>query len=243
MLSRFFGLSSYRLATISPERELVVIGDIHGRMDLLCRALEQAQGAQVVCVGDYVDRGPESAGVLRLLQECPEVLCLGGNHEDMLLRFLDNPNDHNAGWLKHGGDTTLESFGLDWRQFQANHAAMRDELVGAMGEALIEWLRALPNYFVSGNVAVVHAGADPNSPIELQDSRILRWGHSQFSKQIRKDGVWVVHGHTIVGKGFVRRGRVAVDTGAYATGRLTLAHINKSSVILEAVESTRDCLT
>jgi len=241
MLSRFsgfFGLSSYRLTAISPERELVVIADIHGRMDLLCRALEQAKGAQVICVGDYVDRGPESAGVLRLLQECPEILCLGGNHEDMLLRFLDDPNDRNTRWFKHGGDTTLESFGIDGREFKADQVAVRDELASVMGKPLIDWLRALPDYFVSGNVAVVHAGADPNLAIELQDSRTLRWGHPQFSKQIRKDGVWVVHGHTIAGEGFVRRGRIAIDTGAYATGRLTFARISKSSVTFEVVDGT-----
>jgi len=236
MLSRFLDLSPYRLATISPERELVVIGDIHGRMDLLCRALEQAKGAQVVCVGDYVDRGPESAGVLRLLQECPEVLCLHGNHEDMLLRFLDDPTDRNARWFKHGGDTTLESFGIDWHKLKANHAALRDELVGVMGKPLIDWLRALPDHFVSGNVAVVHAGADPNMAIELQDRHTLLWGHPQFPKRTRRDGVWVVHGHTIVGEGFVRRGRIAIDTGAYATGRLTFARIARSSVTFEVVD-------
>ena len=207
-------------------------------MDLLCRALEQAKGAQVVCVGDFVDRGPESAGVLRLLHECPEVLCLGGNHEDMLLRFLDDPNDRNARWFKHGGDTTLESFGIDWRKLKSNHATLRDELVSVMGKPLIDWLRALPDHFVSGNVAVVHAGADPNMAIELQDRHTLLWGHPQFSKQTRRDRVWVVHGHTVVEEGFVRRGRIAIDTGAYATGRLTFARIARSSVTFEVVDGT-----
>ena len=103
-------------------------------------------------------------------------------------------------------------------------------LAQAMGDDLIAWMHALPSFWISGNVAVTHAGADPFRPVNDQPTRNLLWGHPEFEKTPRADGMWVIHGHIIVDQPRIEAGRVAIDTGAYATGRLTAAHISRGGV-------------
>ena len=76
----------------------------------------------------------------------------------------------------------------------------------------------------------MHASADPNTPIALQAARTLAWGHRDFETTPRQDGIWVPHGHTIVDDAYAKDGRIAVDTGAYASGRLTAAHVTAGGV-------------
>lgn len=116
----------------------------------------------MVCLGDYIDHGPNSAAVLHLLQALPGITCLRGNHEEMLLRFLEDPNGRGQRWLRHGGLETLASFGV---ASGCTPDAMRDDLYVAMGERTVAWLADLPRLFQSGNVAAAHAGADPAVPI------------------------------------------------------------------------------
>ncbi|WP_430450432.1 metallophosphoesterase [Rhodophyticola sp.] len=229
-------------AAPAPDVPLAVIGDIHGSDGLLERLLDRldAQGdpATRVCVGDYVDRGENSAGVIDLLmtrqQADPDrLICLMGNHERMMLDFLDAPARCGPRWMKHGGMQTVASFRItppsagagddDWRD-------LRDRLESALGARREAWLRARPLLWQSGNVAVVHAGADPALPLADQSEQALLWGHPDFDRTPRRDGIWVVHGHTIVPEPTADQGRVATDTGAYATGRLTAAMIDSSGV-------------
>ncbi len=222
-----------RLAPPAPAEPLCVIGDIHGSLSALerlaGRILDEAPEARIVCVGDYVDRGEDSASVLRVLMDAAsrdEVACIAGNHEDMLLMFLDEPEAHGPRWLRHGGLQTLASFGLGGASEGARGArlvALRDDLAQAMGEPLIAWLRGLPLTYCSGNVAVVHAGAVPSLPIAAQPRTALLWGDERFPDLPRSDGLWITHGHTIVRAPLVAQGRICVDTGAYATGMLTAA--------------------
>lgn len=211
--------------TVSPSAPFVVIGDIHGRNDLLQRVLAGLDDAHtVVCVGDYVDRGDESAAVLRSLAARPDITCLLGNHEAMMLDFIDAPEQTGNRWMRYGGLQTVASFGISGVHENADAEKMkatRDALVAAMGDDLIGWLRTLPTHFISGNVAVVHAGADPYAPINDQARRNLIWGHPDFGTVARPDKMWVIHGHTIVDTPMVTNGCIAIDTGAYATGRLT----------------------
>ncbi|OWU66697.1 hypothetical protein ATO2_17780 [Roseovarius sp. 22II1-1F6A] len=224
-------------APLAPEAAFCAVGDIHGRADLLDRLLEKLHeqappDAAFVCVGDYVDRGEDSARVLRDLQALSvahpdHVTCLMGNHEEMLLGFLDRPEQAGPGWLRHGGLQTLASFGLPAPAGATPTPAawedLRDQLRAALGADLETWLRALPLQWRSGNVAVVHAGADPALPLEAQTTRALLWGHRDFATTPRRDGQWVLHGHTITDMPQMQAGRIAIDTGAYATGRLTAA--------------------
>jgi serine/threonine protein phosphatase 1 len=126
--------------------------------------------------------------------------------------------------LRYGGLQTIASYGVGLGS-KKDFSRVRDQLASAMGTDMIEWLRTLPKDWVSGNVAVVHAGADPLVPIAHQRSSHLLWGHPEFEIVPRNDGVWVLHGHTIVSDPYAVNGRIAVDTGAYATGRLTVAHV------------------
>jgi serine/threonine protein phosphatase 1 len=231
-----------------PETDLYVVGDIHGRSDLLIDLAErllarvEAENREwrIVFVGDYIDRGEESSQVLSLLHllvcSQPErILCLRGNHEQMMLNFLQNPVEHGAKWLNFGGLQTLASFGLRGNITAEASAeqmlAVAQDFRRLLPAALIDWLRSLPLVFQSGNVCVVHAGANPALPITDQPAATLLWGHPNFTKIPRDDGLWIVHGHTIVRQATVQPGRIAVDTGAVFSGILTAAIISTDGVI------------
>lgn len=222
-----------------PDKPFYAIGDVHGRLDLLDDVLGQLHpGATVVLVGDYVDRGENSAGVLRRLFELSQdgrrqVICLKGNHEDMMLRFLDDPARRGNMWLRNGGLQTLASFGISGvaeRMDAESSRRVSEALAKSMGADMISWVRALPCQWQSGNVAVVHAGADPRIPIAQQTSQTLVWGHADFPTTPRQDKNWVLHGHTIMDHPVFENGIISIDTGAYATGRLTAAGVSDGNV-------------
>jgi len=225
-----------------PDGPLAVVGDIHGRFDLLLELdsllVDFPEEAPVVFVGDYIDRGDDSRAVLDLLSQpgdalLRKIVCLKGNHEEMCLSFLDDPATNGRAWIRNGGLQTLASFGVSGVGPGSGAKELRrarDALAIAMGDRLIDWLSALPLIWQSGNVAIVHAGADPCKPLNAQSSQSLLWGHPDFTKRIREDGQWVVHGHTIVDEPMIENGRIALDTGAYATGRLTAALLDEGGV-------------
>jgi len=230
-------------APLRPERPFVAIGDLHGRADLLLeldRLIDaEYSGWPVVFLGDYVDRGEESREVLELLMSIradhdPPVTCLMGNHERMLLDFLDAPEEAGPRWLRNGGLQALASFGVAPPRGGNGEAAalyaLRDRLTEAMGADMIAWLGARPLTWHSGNVWAVHAAADPDLPMTEQAADTLLWGHPEFRRRPREDGQWVVHGHTVVEAPQMRAGRIALDTGAYATGRLSAAAISAGDV-------------
>ncbi|SMY06277.1 metallophosphoesterase family protein [Flavimaricola marinus] len=217
---------------VAPAEPFYAVGDVHGRSDLLTKLLSQFDpDTRVVMVGDYIDRGDESRAVLDLLTNRPGTVCLRGNHEQMLIDFLSKPAAAGARFLRNGGLQTLASYGIGGvlptsaDDLLAEKAAQLHE---AMGAETVDWLRELPYQFQSGNVVVVHAGADPNVPMDLQAPRHLMWGHKDFPAKDRQDGLWIVHGHTIVPQVDIEPGRIAIDTGAYATGRLSAVLVNES---------------
>ena len=188
-------------APIRPDGPFFAIGDIHGTQPRLLAALssiaEKADSPTIICVGDYVDRGEDSANVLRTLKDHsdrlgPSFVCLMGNHEQMMLKFLDDPEAHGERSLRYGGLQTIASFGVGLGT-KRSFSLVREQLVSAMGAELIDWMRYLPKDWVSGNVAVVHAGADPLVPIANQRTSHLLWGHAEFETVPRNDGLWVVH--------------------------------------------------
>ena len=234
LMSRLFGKKSYNSAPPPIEVEMpplavdhpfVAIGDIHGCDDLLERLLSkltvEAPDAELVFVGDYIDRGEQNAKALRRLMRLEDATVLLGNHERMCLDFIDKPEEKGPRWFRYGGLQTLASFGVSGST--KDPVGLRDGLIAAMGEEMVNWLCKLPLSYSNGNIHVVHAGADPDKPIEAQSEKALIWGHERFRKQARRDKFWVVHGHTIVDVPCVARGVVSIDTGAYATGRLSAA--------------------
>ncbi|RWR08153.1 metallophosphoesterase [Paenirhodobacter populi] len=231
MLSWILRRSEPPFPPLAPADPLVVIGDVHGRDDLLEELLaETAQRlpqARRVLVGDLIDRGPDSRDVLTRARDLKDVVVLRGNHEEMLLRFLDAPETGGEAWLRHGGIETLASFGIT---DPVPDTATRDALRRAMAPGLEDWLRALPLFWQSGNVAVVHAAADPRTPIAQQNPQYLLWGHPGFGRVLRRDGVWVVHGHVIRSAPGRAGGVISIDTGAWRTGQLTAALISAGTL-------------
>lgn len=215
---------------LQPETNLAVLGDVHGMMRLFERMLQRLEreepAATVVCVGDLIDRGDDSADVLRLAFDCRDrMIVLMGNHEEMMLNFLDDPEQEAGRWFRNGGLQTLASFGIAPPGTTAGaqeHGAVRDRLAAALGPDIEAWLRALPrHFFPNGNIVVTHAGADPWLPISQQPDRNLTWGHPDFGRRRRTDGLWVAHGHFIVPEPKAVNGVISVDTGAFAGGGLT----------------------
>lgn len=228
-------------AAPAPDRPLYVVGDIHGRADLLnamCLLLvaEKTPDTQIIFVGDYVDRGPDSAKVLADLiafkAAHPETVFLRGNHEDMLLDFLAERKLTEI-WMRTGGSDTLHSFGIpnitsassddDYAQAAA---AFREALTGPV----LDFLLATQLSTQSGNVFVAHSGADPELALDQQTDRTLMWGRSTFRKAIRRDGIWVAHGHWADTEPSAQDGRIATDTGAYYSNILTAAHITSGDI-------------
>ncbi|WGW04641.1 metallophosphoesterase family protein [Tropicibacter oceani] len=225
-------------APLAPDHPFYAVGDIHGCDGLLAKlfdrfAADAHPSARLICVGDYVDRGEESAQVLKRLHAMQTesggmMVCLMGNHERMLLNFLDDPAGQGVRWMRNGGLQTLASYRLPGAPETASPEVWQDlgaRLRDSIGEEIITWLRALPLHWQTGNVAVTHAGADPNLPIARQGEKALIWGRSGFFEDIRKDGVWVAYGHVITREAKADNGRIPLDTGAYATGKLTAALI------------------
>ena len=217
-----------------------IVGDIHGRYDLLQAllgkivqdaAIRELQSGRVIYLGDYVDRGDQSAQVLGLLfelcQDDPELhTCMMGNHEAMMLQFLDDPVEKGARWIRFGGLQTLASFGIGHgindRSKGGELLDVSRQLRAALPAGMEDWLRAMPTLIdTGGNLICVHAGLDPSAPLDQQTTRTRLWGHGDFMTQARTDGVWVAHGHTVVDRAGLENGRVQTDTGAYATGTLS----------------------
>lgn len=225
---------------MSPEHLFYAIGDVHGCMDQMLAALSRVDDdvealdiadPTLVFLGDYVDRGKRSADVLEYLlglslSDPDAVVCLMGNHERMLLDFLDQPQKAGPRWLRYGGIETLESYGITGIDADASKEELYEaceELWDAMPEGLEPWLRYLPLQWSSGNLHCVHAALDPAHTIKQQSSEVMLWGCDSFMNTPRNDGNWVVHGHTVVNRPVWEHSRVSLDTGCYFTGELTAA--------------------
>ena len=206
--------------TASP-RLTFAIGDIHGSLAklrrLVARCHEHAGGRvpQFVFLGDYIDRGPQSAGVVRYLvemqsQQRDRVVALKGNHEAMAIEVIDGATPEDF-WLVQGGAETLMSYRV---------AAPRD-----LPRLDIEWMRALPLWHDDGRRFFVHAGVNPQKPLTRQDPTDLIWIREPFLSDPRGYGRLIVHGHTPLEAGApdLRRNRLNIDTGAVFGGPLTAA--------------------
>lgn len=203
--------------------------------------------ARLIFVGDMVDRGPQSNNVLTLLHERNQAdptrtVCLMGNHERMMLDFLDDPLQYGPRWLNNGGSDTLASF--DISPWTSLHAKAPRERLEAQAKALrqalstdtLAWLEALPLWWREGTLAVTHAGANPSRPISDQDSNTLLWGSGVQLNKPRADGLWVAHGHWVVETAHAQAGRISVDTGAWRSGFLSAAWLDSTGLTFITVQ-------
>ncbi len=239
MLRRLFGGGAkVRPGTVPAGQAVYAVGDIHGRLDLLedllSRIAEDArrhsadQARQLVFLGDYVDRGSESRGVVERLLDDPmpgfSKVYLMGNHEEAMLAFLDGLSD-GLDWLSFGGLETLLSYGVPLRSLPRNEGssrALRQALAEAVPPSHLDFFKSCTLHHSAGDYLFVHAGVRPGIALERQDPADLMWIRDDFLRsKVPLPGRIVVHGHTICDLPQNREHRINIDTGAFVSGRLT----------------------
>jgi serine/threonine protein phosphatase 1 len=215
-------------------RRTYVIGDIHGRSDLLDQIVEEikrdletspvAEGLTVT-LGDYVDRGPDSRGVLDRLARNPfptRYIALKGNHEALFEAFLRDPTVASQ-WRRWGGLETLHSYGVPVAQVMVGKGF--EEASNALRQSVpqehFRFLGSLRFSLSLGDYFLCHAGVRPGVPLEHQQPEDLLWIREEFLNSRMSFGKVVVHGHTPTASPEVLPTRINIDTGAFATGRLT----------------------
>jgi serine/threonine protein phosphatase 1 len=207
------------------------IGDSHGCLAQLQSLIEQCEQdagegrSRFVFLGDYIDRGPDSRGVLDHLIDLQkwspdEIICLLGNHEDMLLAAIES-EENEARWLRNGGDQTLRSF--------------RTSRAVDIPDKYHTWLRSLPMFIDDGRRFFVHAGIQPDRPLDQQDEHDLLWIREPFLSDKRDYGRLIVHGHTPTRSGLPdqRPNRLNLDTGAVFGRPLTAAVLTDENIAPE----------
>jgi serine/threonine protein phosphatase 1 len=221
------------------EARLYVIGDIHGRLDLLDQLIhaikrdvdEYGNDCLTVTLGDYIDRGPNSRGVLERLIANPfptRYIALKGNHELLLESFLADPavGEH---WRRFGGLETLHSYGVPvsglmvGKAYEEAAARLRD----AIPTEHMSFLRSLKTSYSNDKYFFCHAGVRPGVPLERQSDEDLLWIRGEFLNSKMDFGKIIVHGHTPVEEPEVLPNRINIDTGAFATGHLTCVVLDK----------------
>lgn len=221
-------------AAVPDGTRIYAVGDVHGRVDLLARlfsgidadlAARPVSRPIQVFLGDYIDRGPASREVIDCLIDrslLHETVYLKGNHEAVLIEFLNDPLVLQH-WQEFGGLQTLQSYGVVTNpNFDLNEQV---RIAKALGDVLPQshqlFLAALRSWFVCGDFLFVHAGIRPGVALEEQDDADLLWIRDDFLSSDDDFGKIIVHGHTPVEQPEVRPNRINIDTRAYATGRLT----------------------
>ncbi|TNE36532.1 MAG: serine/threonine protein phosphatase [Alphaproteobacteria bacterium] len=216
---------------------IYAVGDIHGELELLemmltaVRADADRVGAhnpEIVFVGDYVDRGPDSNGVIERLMRPIDgfvVTCLFGNHEQLFLDFIHEEDpDHSIMYLRQnaGGSETLASYGVDMVQLEraVNHRESYGSLLQDIPERHIDWITQLPYSYETAEYYFVHAGILPGVPLADQEPYEQIWIRNRFLDDPRDHGKLIVHGHTPVRGGEILHNRINVDAGACYFGTL-----------------------
>ncbi len=223
----------------SDAARIYAIGDIHGRLDLLERAVaaierdieEYGPAVLTVTLGDYVDRGPASCGVLERLASNPfptPYVGLKGNHEAFMQAFLADPG-LGPQWRQLGGLETLHSYGISVGRFMfgRSYADAAKELHEAMPMSHASFLQSLKTSHSHGRYFLCHAGVRPGVPLDCQDEHDLLWIRNEFLDSDLDFGKIVVHGHTPGGQPVVKANRINIDTAAFATGNLTCVALDE----------------
>ncbi len=219
--------------TIPSGRRVYAVGDIHGRLDLFTALIEaieaddaaaQQADSTVILLGDLVDRGPESAGVIaraRAWQSQRDLRIITGNHEEMFLESFTN-GDVLRNFLRWGGSETLQSYGVETGEAgDVSLEEIQRQMAARVPAEDITFIRSFEDYIVMGDYAFVHAGIAPGVPLENQSLKDLRWIREQFLLYSRPHSHFVVHGHSIYEEPALYANRIGIDTGAFQSGRLT----------------------
>ncbi|MEM6538420.1 MAG: metallophosphoesterase family protein [Pseudomonadota bacterium] len=230
-LRSFRGLGKGVAPKLDDGVRIYAIGDIHGRLDLLEALLTKIEAEEtdskkrLVFLGDYIDRGPESRGVIDLLiaeqNKRPDTVFLKGNHEQALLDFLDDPMAGDA-WLDWGGEETVVSYVVDYAPTRPPQA-VADTLKDRLPETHIRFLEGLDTSYTNGDYFFVHAGVLPGVPLEEQSAKDLLWIRREFHEtpKDKRPSKVIVHGHHPTDQPLDAGWRIGVDTGAVWTDKLT----------------------
>lgn len=229
----FRGSGTVQPPALPPNRRIYAIGDIHGRLDLLGElgeAIEQDDASRppmqstVILLGDLVDRGPDSRGVIDFARKwgmLRDVRILSGNHEEMFLNAFLNEGRFR-GFLRFGGVETLASYGLDAiAMLDMEFAEVRHRLTRAVPKADRDFLRSFELTIRIGDYLFVHAGIHPKVPLDQLVEHDCRWIREPFLSYTGDLGCMVVHGHSITPQVELRQNRIGIDTGAYDSNVLT----------------------
>lgn len=222
---------------------IIAIGDVHGELDLLKSLIENiartipthARRIELVLLGDIIDRGPASIGVLDLMIKGIKnwvMVPLLGNHEQALLRLLDAPDDMYIRlfnlWMENGGFTTLTNLGCEFPHLSPKTIQdHQSTLKLALGQKRIDYLKSFQSHHRCGDILCVHAGIDPKQSIEENFSRSSdthwAWIRNGFldHKGLFPDEVFIAHGHTVIPGPKVEPHRIGLDTGACRLGVLS----------------------
>jgi serine/threonine protein phosphatase 1 len=220
-----------RKPQVDPGRRIYAVGDVHGRADLLAEVFSRIDSdmksrptsqSDEIFLGDYIDRGPDSRQVIELLiarERRTGTVFLKGNHEELACRIFADPAVLSE-WRDLGGTNTLLSYGVKRIPFDDPLEIAR-AFRQAMPATHYEFLHHLAPSFTCGDFLFVHAGVRPGIPLSQQSEHDLLWIRDDFLLHDGQFGKIVVHGHTPVDQPDIRPNRINIDTGAYATGRLT----------------------
>jgi serine/threonine protein phosphatase 1 len=248
MLKHWFQRPSIRSAPsrVPAGRAVYAVGDVHGRLDLVLELLKKIERdgdrhpedreRNLIFLGDYVDRGPDSRGVIELLRSLSlsgfSYTFLLGNHEEAMLDFLDARSD-GLGWLSYGGLETLLSYDVPLRGLPTIGASieeLRKALRAAVPPNHIDFMRNCTLSHCEGDYVFVHAGVRPGKPLAQQQREDLLWIRDDFlSAPSPLPGKVVVHGHTICDVPQDLGYRIDIDTGAFVSGHLTCLILRDNS--------------
>jgi serine/threonine protein phosphatase 1 len=234
VFKRLFARAEPRSYALPGARRIYAVGDIHGRLDLFDQLLakidddDAARGStatHLILLGDLIDRGAASAGVVeRAMQLCAAGKCrvLMGNHEEVLIRTWEGDRSAASLFARIGGRETLLSYGVSQDAYEAAGLPELVELTRAhVPEAHIAFMRGCNETITEGDYLFVHAGIRPGVPHDEQSREDTRWIRREFLEDERDHGAMIVHGHSIAEDFVARHNRIGIDTGAFASGKLT----------------------
>jgi serine/threonine protein phosphatase 1 len=240
MISRLFKRAAVSrpidTASVPTGQRIYAIGDIHGRNDLFMQLLEQieaddaARGAaqtQIILLGDLVDRGPDSAGVIEtamaLKSRRPNTAYLMGNHEEVFVAACRKRDTKTLRFfIRIGGEATIMSYPISRSEYLAlDMEQLCARLATLIPEQHLAFLESFDDQIIIGDYAFVHAGIRPGVPLAQQKASDLRWIRDEFVAQRGDLEKVIIYGHTIYDDADERGSRIGIDTGAYESGKLT----------------------
>lgn len=246
--------SPARAPAIPGGYRVYAVGDVHGELRLLDRmiarierdvASRQPRRNVLVFLGDLIDRGPDSAGVVERLRTYSNpalrTVFIIGNHEEVLIRILAGEDQLVRSWLRFGGRECALSYGLGPDLLGAPAEVAAEKIRAAVPSAHRSFIESFADSFRAGDYLFVHAGIRPGIPLEEQSAEDLRWIRAPFLDWPKSHEAMIVHGHTISAEVEQRAGRIGIDTGAYRHGTLTALVVEGSDRRFLQVDRDAPC--